>query len=106
MSETIRVGLGDRSYDIHVGQDLLAKAGALLAPFARGTVPVVTDAHVARLHLDPLIAALTKANIKTLPIVLDPGEGTKSFAGLEKLTGELLRANIDQIGRASCRERV
>jgi 3-dehydroquinate synthase len=98
MSETIRVGLGERSYDIHVGEGLLAQAGALLAPFARGTVPVVTDSHVAKLHLDPLLAALAKANIKTLPIVLDPGEGTKSFAGLEKLTGELLRANVDRGG--------
>ncbi|HEX7726313.1 MAG TPA: 3-dehydroquinate synthase [Rhizomicrobium sp.] len=98
MSETIRVGLGDRSYDILAGDGLLAEAGALLAPFARGTVPVVTDAHVAKLHLDPLIASLAKANIKTLPIVLEPGEGTKSFAGLEKLTGELLRANVDRGG--------
>jgi 3-dehydroquinate synthase len=98
MSETIRVGLGERSYDIRVGEGLLAQAGALLAPFARGTVPVVTDSHVAKLHLEPLIAALTGANIKTLPIILDPGEGTKSFAGLEKLTGELLRANVDRGG--------
>jgi 3-dehydroquinate synthase len=98
MSKTIHVGLGDRSYDIHAGEGLLAQAGALLAPFARGMVPVVTDAHVAALHLEPLIAALAKASIKTLPIVLDPGEGTKSFAGLEKLTGELLRANVDRGG--------
>jgi 3-dehydroquinate synthase len=98
MSETIHVALGERSYDIHAGEGLLAQAGALLAPFARGTVPVVTDAHIAALHLDALIAALAKANIKTLPIVLDPGEGTKSFAGLEKLTGKLLRANVDRGG--------
>ncbi|MBS0275587.1 MAG: 3-dehydroquinate synthase [Proteobacteria bacterium] len=98
MSETIRVGLGDRSYDIHVGEGLLAQAGALLAPFARGAVPVVTDSHVAKLHLDPLIASLTRAGIKTVPIVLSPGEGTKSFAGLERLTTELLRANVDRGG--------
>lgn len=98
MSETIRVGLGDRSYDIHVGEGLLVQAGALLAPFARGTVPVVTDSHVAKLHLDPLIASMAKASIKAVPIVLDAGEGTKSFAGLEKLTAELLRANVDRGG--------
>jgi 3-dehydroquinate synthase len=98
MSETIRVGLGDRSYDIHVGAGLLARSGELLSPFARGTVPVVTDSHVAKLHLDPLIVSLTQAGIKTLPIVLAPGEGTKSFAGLERLTTELLRANVDRGG--------
>ena len=98
MSETIRVGLDERSYDIHVGEGLLARAGELLAPFARGTVPVVTDSHVAKLHLDPLIAALSKAGIRTTPIVLPPGEGTKSFGGLEKLITELLHANVDRGG--------
>ncbi|MBS0276017.1 MAG: 3-dehydroquinate synthase [Proteobacteria bacterium] len=98
MSETIRVGLGDRSYDIHVGAGLLARSSELLSPFARGTVPVVTDSHVAKLHLDPLVASLTQAGIKPLPIVLAPGEGTKSFAGLERLTTELLRANVDRGG--------
>jgi 3-dehydroquinate synthase len=32
------------------------------------------------------------------PIVLAPGEGTKSFAGLEKLSGELLRSGVDRNG--------
>ncbi len=36
MSEKITVGLGDRSYDIHVGPGLLAQGVALLKPFARG----------------------------------------------------------------------
>jgi 3-dehydroquinate synthase len=98
MSEIITVGLGARSYPIHVGADLLGNAGALLKPLARGTVPVVTDANVAKRHLDPFIASLNAANIKTLPIVLPPGEGTKSFAGLEKLTGELLKAGVDRSG--------
>jgi 3-dehydroquinate synthase len=98
MSETINVGLGARSYPIHVGAGLIGNAGALLAPLARGTVPVVTDAHVAKLHLERFIASLNAANIKTLPVVLPPGEGTKSFAGLEKLSGELLRAGVDRGG--------
>jgi 3-dehydroquinate synthase len=98
MSETITVGLGARSYSIHVGAGLLAGAGALLAPLARGVVPVVTDGHVAKFHLDRFVASLDAANIKTLPIVLPPGEGTKSFAGLEKLTGELLKAGVDRGG--------
>ncbi len=98
MSETINVDLAGRSYDIHVGAGLLARAGTILSPFARGTVPVVTDEHVAKLHLEPLIAAMTAANIKTQTIVLSAGEGTKSYAGLEKLTSELLKAGVDRGG--------
>ena len=39
MSEVIRVGLGERGYDIHVGHGILAEAGALLKPLARGPFP-------------------------------------------------------------------
>jgi 3-dehydroquinate synthase len=92
MSEIIKVGLGARSYDIHVGRGLLAQAPELLKLFARGPVPVVTDENVARLHL----AALSGLDAK--PIVLAPGEGTKSFAGLETLSSALLRSGVDRGG--------
>jgi 3-dehydroquinate synthase len=98
MSETICVGLGTRAYDIHVGAGLLARAGELLKPFAKGVVPVVTDSHVAELHLKPLLAVLEQAGIKARPIILAPGEGSKSFAGLEKLCGELLDLEVDRKG--------
>ena len=51
MSERITVNLASRSYDILVGAGLIAEAGKLLEPLARGPVPVVTDANVAALHL-------------------------------------------------------
>jgi len=98
MSETISVGLGTRAYDIHVGAGMLARAGALLKPFAKGVVPVVTDSHVAELHLQPFLAVLEQAGIKAKPIIMAPGEGSKSFAGLEKLCGELLDLEVDRKG--------
>jgi 3-dehydroquinate synthase len=94
MSETIRVGLGERAYDIHVGPGLLARAGDLLKPFARGAVPVVTDANVAKIHLAEFLAGGLDAH----PIVLEAGEATKSFAGLERLTGELLASGVERGG--------
>jgi len=42
--ETLNVELGERSYDIHVGDGLLAEAGALIKPVIRSQrVIVVTD---------------------------------------------------------------
>src|SRR3569833_1096340 len=99
MSETITVGLGDRAYDIHVGGGMLARAGELLKPSAsKGVVPVVTDSHVAKLHLPALIDALAKAGIESRAIIMAPGEVSKSFAGLERLTGALLDLEIDRKG--------
>jgi 3-dehydroquinate synthase len=98
MSERITVGLGARSYDIHVGAGLSAQAGELLKPFARGATPVVSDEHVAKLHLDPLVASLRAAGIEAKPVIVAAGEATKSFAGLERLTSALLNLGIERGG--------
>ena len=101
--QKIGVGLGERAYDIHVGAGALLRSGDLLKPFvskvgAKGVVPVVTDAHVADLHLQPLLEILGKAGIAARPVVMAPGEVSKSFAGLEKLSGALLDLGIDRKG--------
>ena len=98
MSAQVEVRLGDRSYDIHVGANVLADAGALLKPFARDSVAVVTDHNVAANHLASLTDSLKRAGIEARPIVLDPGEGTKSFQGLETLCSALLAAGVDRGG--------
>jgi 3-dehydroquinate synthase len=98
MSEVIRVGLGERGYDIHVGHGLLAEAGALLKPFARGPVPVVTDATVGEIHLASFLDVCDKAGIDARPVVMPPGEGSKSFSGLEKVSGALLDTGVDRGG--------
>ena len=92
MSEKITVRLEDRSYDIHVGPGLLARAPEMLKPFRRGPLPIVTDANVAGLYPTALAAE------DAPKIVLEPGEATKSFAGLERLTGELLRSGVERGG--------
>jgi 3-dehydroquinate synthase len=98
MREQIEVGLGRRSYTIHVGAGLMREAGALLASFVRASVPVVTDRHVAAIHLAGLVDALDRQGIAARPIVLEPGEGIKSFAGLEQLSGELLASGVERGG--------
>lgn len=98
MNEHVAVALAERSYKIHVGPSLLANAGALLAPFARGPVPVITDANVSGLHLSHLMDALRGKGIDAKPIVLAPGEATKSFDHLEDLTSALLASGVDRGG--------
>jgi 3-dehydroquinate synthase len=95
MTDRIHVSLGARSYDVHVGQMLLARAGGLIAPFATsGRVYIVTDDNVARLHLNALTHALDAAGLRHRTIALPPGEQTKGFAGLETLCRRLLQAEI------------
>ena len=98
MTKIITVGLGSRAYAIHVGNGILAEAGALLKPFARGRLPVVTDAHVGEIHLGSLLQILGKAGLDGRPIVMAPGESSKSFAGLESLSNQLLDMEIARSG--------
>ncbi|MBV9548539.1 MAG: 3-dehydroquinate synthase [Alphaproteobacteria bacterium] len=101
MSEIIPVGLSARSYEIHAGPGMLSKAGSLLQPLTRARIlPVVTDENVARLYLDALLDGLRAAGLTGRPIILPAGEGSKSFAGLERVTGELLDLGLDRGGLA------
>ncbi len=101
MNETIEVALGDRSYPIHIGAGLLAQSGALLAPLVAKSarparIAVVTDKTVAKLHYPAFAAALTAKGMEPIPIVLPPGEQTKSFVQLEGLMEQLLAANVER----------
>ncbi len=95
--KTIRVGLGARAYDVTIGPGLLDRAGELLAPhLSRGRTVVVTDETVALHHGERLAAALEAGGVATDLIAIPPGEGSKSFAGLESLCDQLLALKLDR----------
>ena len=95
MSDIVHVNLGARAYDVHVGAGLLARAGALIAPYApTGRVFVVTDRNVARLHRPALVASLEAAGLQNWTVTLPAGEAIKSFRGLERVCRHLLQAGI------------
>ena len=95
--ETVRVSLGQRSYDIVIGAELVQRAGDFIAPvLKKKRVAVITDETVARLHLETLTQSLSKQSIEVLPIILPVGEQTKSFAQYEALLDKLLEAKISR----------
>jgi len=97
MSVTVPVNLGDRSYEVRIGEGLLARAGAELTPFLRRKkVAILTEERVAALHLPALQAALDAAGIAHNTLALTPGEGTKSWAGLEQACDFLLDEKIER----------
>ncbi|ODT57685.1 MAG: 3-dehydroquinate synthase [Phenylobacterium sp. SCN 69-14] len=97
MNRTIPVGLGARAYDVVVGQGLLDAAGTLCAPFLkRGRTAVVSDETVWGLHGARLTAALAAAGIESHPVVVPPGEQTKSWEGLADVSERLLALGLDR----------
>lgn len=97
MTDTVRVELDGRGYDVAIGAGLLDAAGARIAALAPGRrVAVVTDETVAGFHLPRLLASLAAARVPAEPVVLPPGEGTKRFAWLERLCDALLGQRLDR----------
>ncbi len=93
--ETLTVDLGKRSYPIHIGGNLLADTKNLLrSHIGDGRIAIITDETVAGLHLQSLLKNLGGGNIKT--IIVQPGEGTKSFAVLQDVLDTLLKANFSR----------
>ncbi|WP_337187685.1 3-dehydroquinate synthase [Phenylobacterium sp.] len=97
MSRSVPVGLGERAYDVLVGDGLLDQAGRLMAPLLkRGRTAVVSDETVWALHGARLTAALAAAGVEALPVIVPPGEQTKSFEGLADLSDRLLALALDR----------
>lgn len=91
---TLQVDLGERSYPIHIGADLLSKA-ELFAPHIAGKqVAIVTNETVAPLYLERLTQTL--AGYKVQPIVLPDGESFKNWETLQLVFDGLLTARHDR----------
>jgi 3-dehydroquinate synthase len=95
--DTLRVELDKRSYEILIGRGLIASAGKSMLPLLKQKrVVAVTDTNVARHHLEGLERSVRAAGIAIDSIVLEAGEQTKSFAGLESLLTQLLELGIER----------
>jgi shikimate kinase/3-dehydroquinate synthase len=93
----LSVVLSSTSYDVVIGDDLLARAGALLAPvLPQKRTVIVTDSTVAELHLPALRRGLAATGIATREIVVPPGEASKSLQSYLSVMDQLLEARIER----------
>src|SRR6202521_4817088 len=94
---TVDVALGDRAYDIVIGRDVLQSLGARVAALRPGArTAVVTDRNVAKHWLEKTEASLSDAGVAASRIIVDEGEGSKTYAGLEKVSEALVAAKIER----------
>ncbi len=94
---TVHVDLPGRAYDIQIGPDLLAGAGAAIAPFGgRKHLAIVTDETVAGLHLAQLQAGLTESGFTSAALLLPAGEATKGWPQLQRTVEWLLDQKVER----------
>lgn len=93
----VDVALGDRAYDIVIGRGVLSSLGERVAALRPGVrTAVVTDRTVAKYWLEPAEASLAAAGIPTSRVVVEEGEISKTYAGLEKVSEALIAAKIER----------
>jgi 3-dehydroquinate synthase len=93
----VRVQLGKRAYDIIIGRGVLSSLGERLAALRRGArAAIITDETVAQHHLKTAEAALRAAAVAAAPIVVPPGEASKSWAMLERVCEALIKQRIER----------
>jgi shikimate kinase/3-dehydroquinate synthase len=93
----LSVAVGAAGYDVVIGDGLVRRAGALLAPvLPRKHAVVVTDDVVAPLHLPALLAGLDATGFVTQQIVVPAGEASKRLEVFESVTDQLLAAGVER----------
>jgi shikimate kinase/3-dehydroquinate synthase len=93
----LSLALSTGSYDVVVGQGLLARAGALLAPvLPQKRAVVITDDVVGPLHLDTLMAGLAEVGIAARSITVASGEASKNIDVFTRVVGELLDMKVER----------
>ena len=93
----LHVVLPSTSYDVVIGDNLLARAGALLAPkLPQKRAVVVTDHTVAELHLQTLLNGLAETAVSTSVIVVKGGEASKNLDTYLEVVDQLLEARVER----------
>jgi 3-dehydroquinate synthase len=93
--QNVHVNLGARAYDVRIGQGLLTRAGAEIAPLLRRPrVAVITDETVSALHLDRLRVGL--GDIAMTALALPAGESTKGWPEFSRAVEWLLSEKVER----------
>ena len=97
MPETLHVSLGERGYDIIVGQRLLARAGEYIAAHVGSSgVIIVSDENVSRFYLHRLTNALEESKIRHRCVLVQSGDGHKNLVAFATLMEALLEQAPDR----------
>jgi 3-dehydroquinate synthase len=88
--QTLKVGLAERSYPIHIGSGLLNNIELIMPALLHKRVAIVTNSTVAPLYLEGFSKALESRGVKVVPVILPDGEQYKNSETLKLIYDALL----------------
>ncbi len=93
---TVNVDLGERSYPIRIGADLIGHTDLFAPHIAGASITIVTNETVEPLYGEALRAALAPLGKHVSTVVLPDGEAFKNWETLNSIFDALLRAHADR----------
>jgi 3-dehydroquinate synthase len=93
---TVSVDLGERSYPIHIGPDLIGRTELFAPHIAGASVMIVTNTTVEPLYGAKLRAALAPLGKDVSTVVLPDGESHKHWETLNRIFDGLLESRADR----------
>lgn len=97
MTKTLHVELGDNSYPLVVGTDLLNSVGKLLTPHTKSNkVLIVSDAFVKTRYMPVVLKSLKDAGFDVNTIEVPVGEESKSLAQFSRIQDSLVAHQLDR----------
>lgn len=95
--KVLRVGLDERSYNIHIGSGVLPDLGTLCRELPlKGRAAVITNTTVAALYLPQIKNSLESEGYDVTVIELPDGEEFKNSATLDMIYDALISARLDR----------
>jgi len=94
--QTLRVHLGERSYDILVTGDFLSQLGAFARQRAKGNTAVVVTDENALVHAESALHSLNQNGFKSFLHAIRPGESQKSLETVSGLYDLLAERSADR----------
>ena len=91
LMHTLHVELGERSYPVYIGRDLLADPQLLAAHITSSQVVIISNETVAPLYMERVRAALGSRKLVT-EVVLPDGEQYKTLATLSDIFDQVMAA--------------
>lgn len=93
----MRVELGDRSYDIHIGNDWLPQLMPLLDFIPRtSAIIIITDANVAEIAGHRMLELMRSGGFKAELAAFPGGEDHKSLITVRALTERMVESGLDR----------
>lgn len=95
-SESVSVGLGERSYEIIIGSKTIQTLGLRIKELRPSKVAVISNETIFPLYKDAFLASLREYDIAPEVFLIPDGEKYKDSSWANHLHGELLKARLDR----------